>query len=198
MTSACLPVRGFVPSSRLCRRRFATALLSLAAATGPAAAATVVYGAVDLPDAVAGDDLWRYEYTISGAFAAFDTLTIEFASGLHEQVDLTIPPATLLAQPIVAGFPGASTLLMVTAMSDLSFVIDTAAVTFVWRGTGTPGAQDFSVADDNSDVYQVGVTRLFGAAVPEPATWALLLATLAPGALARRAGPRKLPPPQPS
>lgn len=178
-------------------RALAAGLLALTAAAMPAQAASVVYSAVDLPDAVAGEDLWQYEYTITGAFAAFDTLTIEFAHGLYDQLDLTIATAVLDAQPPLAGFPGADSLLQFTALSAHASLVDSAAVSFVWLGTGTPGAQTYSVADEFGNVYQNSVTRLEGAqqAVPEPATLALLLAVLLPGALTRPGGRRRVPMP---
>lgn len=184
-----------------CSRALAAGLLVLAAAAAaPAHAATVAYSAVDLPDTVVGEDLWQYEYTITGAFAAFDTLTLDFAYGLYDQLDLTIPTAVLDAQPPLPGFPGANGLLQFTALASYAALVDSAAVSFVWLGTGTPGAQDYTVADEFGNVYQSGITRLEGAQqpVPEPATLALLLATLLPVALRRPGGRRRTPTPRPS
>lgn len=170
-------------------RRLAGAAL-LALLTGSAAAAaTVTYTAVDLPDAVGGSDRWRYDYTISGAFTAFDTLTVEFGASLFDQLDLAIAPSVLEAQPILPAVGASNGLLVLSTTSDLASLLDSASVSFVWLGSGPPGAQDFSVATGAGAVYQTGVTvQPSQAAVPEPAPWALLLAALMAGSPACRRG----------
>ena len=115
---------------------------------------------------------------IGGAFAAFDTLSVEFASGPYGQLGLSTPPAVLDAQPILIGLPGTSSLLMLTATSATPALTDSASVSFVWHGAGLPGSQPFSVVSDAGPVLQTGATTL-AAAVPEPAAWGLLLVGLA-------------------
>lgn len=169
--------------------RLAVVVLLALAASMPASAAAVVYKAVDLPDINTGLDHWRYDYRIAGAFTAFDTLTLEFAPGLYEGLDVSTPPAVLLAQPVVVGLPGTSSLLMLTATTDLPSHLDTASVSFVWLGSGSPGAQAFSVVSDAGTILQDGMAAQdVPLAVPEPASLALLLAASVSGALVRRRG----------
>lgn len=151
------------------------AVLALAAGA-PAGAVSVSY----LPVAVAGQNLWSYDYTIAGTFGAGDILTIEFPDTLYDPASLTLsaPPATLDALSILpAVTPGTSSLLQLTAPTAASALTDHASVTFVWLGAGTPANQPFSVESDLGALLGSGNT-VVAAAVPEPAGWLFWLAGL--------------------
>lgn len=155
-----------------------------------ASAATVNYTAFDIADSTPGQDLWRYDYLISGSFGAFDTLSLEYADSLYAQLALTTPPTTLDAAPVVTGgFPaGSPSLLQLTAFSANAALSDAASVTFVWLGLGKPGSQPFSVDTDLGVNLQTSRTTLTPAAgaVPEPASAGLVAAALAGLAITRR------------
>ena len=157
-----------------------------------AGAVTVTYAAVDLADAVSGQDLWRYDYSIEGAFDAFDTLSLEYADDSYGQLALTVFPGVLLTTvpPIFVGLPGTPSLLALTAPAAAAASSDTLSVSFVWLGSGLPGSQPFGIASDaTGSIVQSGFTA--PAAVPEPAAGLLMLAGLA--GLALRARSRPLP-----
>lgn len=169
------------------RAWMAAAAVSLALAAPMASrAVTVGYVAVDLPDVVIGQDLWRYDYAIGGSFAAYDTLTLEFAATGYDLLSVIASPPGLSAAPPVqpdagSGFSG---LVMLTASpAAVSLTAAPASVSFVWLGGGTPGAQPFTVEDEFLAPIQSGTTVL---AVPEPDSWALWFAGVPLLVMARR------------
>lgn len=174
-------------------RRWLGSALYLAALVQniPAQAVSVRYQATDLPDTVAGVDLWRYDYELSGAFAAFNGLTLRYAVSDFTALTLSVPPnpgdwSGLVTQPD----PGLSAdgLIDLNAQNALSVVDLPFRVEFVWLGSGTPGAQEFVTFDDNFNITSSGQTvpraSTSGNAVPEPDS--LLLLAVALGVLGSR------------
>jgi hypothetical protein len=71
-------------------------LLLVAGSPRIAAATTISYLATDLSDTVAGDDLWQYDYFVSGiAFDADQGFSVGFARSLY--TDLESPPPAVSA-----------------------------------------------------------------------------------------------------
>lgn len=169
--------------------------VTLAAALGAASAAfalpTITFLPTDLVDITAGQDLWVFEYAISGPLAEFESINLLFASTNFSPAitvsfsDLSL--STTVTAPISA--LGVDGQVLATAMVPLaSTAVAAMSVQFVWTGIGSPGAQSFEVLDDQFNVLSTGTTTL-AAAVPEASTAAMLFAgmmLLAPVAYRRR------------
>jgi hypothetical protein len=153
-------------------------LLVLFAASGTAPAATIFYTISDLSDTTPGEDLWRYEYAVSGRdFLASEFFDIYFDPNLYGT--LTAGPApsadwdvAILQQPNPANFPpfdrGMFDAFALTGGPSLS---GTFSVDFVYLGSGIPGRQPFEIFSADADLVERGFTAL----IPEPATTALCL-----------------------
>src|SRR5262249_21148980 len=125
---------------RVVSRWMAVLALGLSSA---AAAVTITYQVTDLPDLVAGEDLWQYRYTVNGSFVAFGGFNVYFSPVLYRGVEnppptvngdwsvFTIEPDAVLPAD---GFYNAST----TGSSNPSLA-DPFTVSFIWLGTATPG-----------------------------------------------------------
>ncbi len=154
-----------------CRNALRLLCASVALVTGTlASAANVQYTATNLADAVAGQDLWRLDYSVKGPFATFDALNLLFAPAQFSSLTLLsndqgakLDP--LLSQPD-AGL-GTYGQLLLTALSplDSSFAAKV-SLRFVWSGPGQPGAQPFEVLDGDFNVVASGQT-VATATVPE-------------------------------
>ncbi len=175
--------------------RVAAVGLAMVAASAAWAAPTVIFVATDLADATAGEDLWRYAYTITGPVDAFGSVNLLFSPASYANLVSQTTDANLDlvdTQPDT-GLP-ADGIVYVTPFSDL-LASDTAllSVDFVWLGGSgsTPGAQKFDVVDGAGGFAGSGVTRLQsgGGTVPEPS--ALLLTATALLALAALSATRK-------
>ncbi|HBY63046.1 MAG TPA: hypothetical protein DEH78_24760, partial [Solibacterales bacterium] len=91
------------------KKSFQTLILACAALFSarefPAHAAVIHYVAHDLADVVPGEDLWRYEYTVSGEFfAQFEFFEIYFDASLFASLAAGANPdpawdALILQQP---------------------------------------------------------------------------------------------------
>ncbi len=152
--------------------------LSMVAVGAAWAAPTVLFVATDLTDTTSGQDLWRYDYTLSGPVDSFGSVNLLFspanyANLMSQTLDTNL---TLLDVQPDAGLP-ADGIVYVTALNGL-LAGDTASlsVDFVWLGaSGTkPGAQAFEVVDGAGSPAGGGMSQpLSGGTVPEPS--ALLL-----------------------
>ena len=135
---------------------------------GTSALATTILSAVaDLPDEIAGDDLWQARYRVSGFdFDVDHGFTIEFDRSLYSQLELPAAPLSpdwdiLVLQPDL-GLPDDGiydALALVDGASlGITFVVD-----FVWLGAGEPGAQPFEIYGPGFVTLEVGITT-----VPDP------------------------------
>ncbi len=166
------------PSLVLIRSMPSLMLASLLWAGHGAQAMVINYTAVDLPDITPGEDLWRYEYQVSGgSFAGGEGFTIFFAPSLYGMVESTPPPVNagwdiLTLQP--------STTLPAAGMYDAMAVFngpslaDPFKVGFTWLGAGKPAAQSFERYDAGFTTIDRGTTI----PVPEPGRLSLTLVAL--------------------
>ena len=186
MTTRALPPQPKRLSKAL--RTWAAGAACLLANTAWAAAPQ--FTAVDLTDTTVGQDLWQYEYTLTGPLPLFNAMNILFSSADYADLSLVSNGAptdldVLLTQPD-AGLSGdGQVLAQALAPLDASFS-GKLQVSFTWLGTGQPGAQPFEQLDDAFGVLDSGTTV---AVVPEPASAWLLMAGLGlvgAGALRRR------------
>ena len=97
---------------RMFRQGFLWRLLALTGLLlgGPVQAVTLEYAASDLPDLVAGQDRWSYQYQLSGSFAPFAGVNLLYPAERYADLALTAPPdpavwSTLITAPdtFVAG-----------------------------------------------------------------------------------------------
>ena len=158
------------PARRSCLLGIAAALLFLSAFNYSSRAAAITYVATNVADTTPGQDLWEYTYRVSLAnFASEGGFTVNFDRNFYAQ--LQSPPPIVNAdwdvitiQPDLAlnsnGFYDA------LALRNSPSLADPFKVRFVWLGSGTPGAQPFTVHDRNFATVSQGQT----AAVPEPST----------------------------
>ena len=164
--------------------------LSMMAACAAWAAPTVIFTATDLVDIAAGEDLWRYDYTITGPGDAFGLVKLLFDYTKYANLtSQTADPAlTLLNTPPNTGLQadGIVTVSLdtgLTAAETAAFSVD-----FVWLGglAAAPGAQPFEYVDAAGSLAGGGPTspQAGGGTVPEPS--ALLLAATALLALSAR------------
>ena len=170
--------------------RAAAVGLTMVMASAAWAAPTVIFAATDLTDTTVGEDLWRYDYSITGPVDAFGSVNLLFSAASYANLVSQTTDANLSlldVQPDTLG--GGDGIVFVTPINGL-LAADVAAlsVDFVWLGGSgsTPGAQPFEVVDGNGGPAGTGVTRLQsgGGTVPEPS--ALLLTTTALLALLAR------------
>jgi hypothetical protein len=140
-----------------------------------------------LADATPGEDLWRYDYKVSGrSFVQSGFFDIYFDPDLFASLLAGPPPnadwdVTILQQPAPGNLPPFDTgIFDAFALTSDPSLVGTFSVSFAYRGTGSPGAQPFEIFDDLSNSVETGFTTL----IPEPSTAALSLIGLA-GALIR-------------
>jgi hypothetical protein len=152
--------------------------------SAPAAGAAPIieYTAVDLADVVVGEDLWRYDYAVSGyAFAQHEGFDIFFAPDRYADLAATSPNPVdwdvIVIQPDLV-LPDDGIYSAIANVTNPSLAL-TFSVEFVWTGSGMPGTQPFEVNqyDAQHDLIQqqtgTGRTQPLGG-VPEPATLLLL------------------------
>ena len=168
---------------RLRQIALALAFACVSFAASPSEGAAIEFTATDLPDVVAGSDLWRYDYVVSGViFDAFQAFTVYFDPANYSDLS---GPATANAswlvdvfQPdVIFGTPvdGA---FFAQALVDGAPLTAPFSVDFVFLGSGAPGAQpyDLSAFDAQGnfiDIIETGRVR-DASSVPEPSL--LLLA----------------------
>lgn len=162
--------------------RAAVVGLSMMSACAAWAGPTAIYVATDLADTVVGQDLWRYDYTISGPLDAFGSMNLLFSPSSYADLTSHTTDANLVlldVQPnaLLSG----DGIVYVSPMNGL-LAADTAelSVEFIWLGgsSSTPGTQPFEVVDDAGNPAGNGMTASqAGGTVPEPS--GLLLAATA-------------------
>jgi hypothetical protein len=163
-------------------------LCSIAA---PAAAVTISFEVTDLPDALPGEDLYRYEYSLSDfPFPAGYGFSIFFNHALYTSLESPPPPVgpdwdILSIQPD-PGLPDDG-LYDALALVDTPATLSGFTIEFVWLGAGVPGSQPFVIYDSAFETIESGQTRTRVVGVPEtPALGLILLVLFAPVLCARR------------
>ncbi len=148
---------------------------------GAAHAVTLSATAVDLPDVVAGEDLWQLDYSLVGPLAAFNGVNLIFPfadfSGLAV---VTEPAADLLSALSPTDAPSSTDgLLALQAQSDLDSAYATSfSVSFTKLSGNALGPQSFEVFDDGFNIVDSGtLTVTIGppSPVPEPSNVALFV-----------------------
>ena len=129
--------------------------------------------AIDLADTTPGQDLWQYQYVLSGfTFQTGQGFSVFFDPLLYTDLQnpqpslsplwsvLAVQPDVILNQP---GFFDSQALVNSPSLTDI-FRVD-----FVWLGQGAPGLQTFNTYAANFSTLSSGST-----VVPEPHALALL------------------------
>lgn len=155
--------------------RIAAAALLSALSTAAWAVPTIAYQAADLSDTTPGEDLWRYDYRVSG-LGEFEAVTLLFPNGPYGvplEISSAADPSWFSeAESFGSGIDG-----LVTVSPDATASPIDLSVSFIWNGApSTPGVQSFDYFDSSSNY--VGSFSTFAAPIPEPASIALLLAGL--------------------
>ena len=167
------------------RLQFLSWLLPLVALLpgAPVHALTLHYQAVDLPDTIAGSDLWRYDYQLGGSVGSFESVNLLYSPMSYSDLDLKSALdssrwSSLVIPPAPAG--PADGILSLTAVAPQGASEQTNfALEFIWLGSGTPGAQPFELLDDSFNVIASGSTVPLGTpAIPEPGSLPLLAGAL--------------------
>jgi len=166
------------------------AMLTLSAAGLANASNAISYTALNLADENAGDDLWRYTYTVTGdSFATGTGFAIDFEKSLFvlPERQQTAPNSDWYIQTYTSEFESTIAVYDAYALVDNASLADQFSIDFVWTGEAAgPGTQYFAVYNQNEGtVLQNGMTS----PVPVPAAVWLLgsgLATLAGSRLRKR------------
>jgi len=167
---------------------FSVILATLPSLVTSARATTIEFVATNLSDVTPGQDLWRYDYTVSGrSFLASEFFDIYFdpqpyrtltvGSALNANWDVRI-----LQQPNPVNLPPFDTgIFDAFALVNNPSLAGTASVSFIYLGTGSPGAQMFQIYGANSSLLESGFTtpRTPSGVIPEPSTVVLCLLGLA-------------------
>ena len=174
---------GTTPNRANRRRLAGCALGALMLSLGASAQATLVqYTAVDLSDTTPGEDLWQYNYMMSGtSFLTGTGFFIEFDYTKYSQlqdppafVNADWDPAVELVDVGLTSNGSYDSLALIDAPS----LTDPFSLTFVWLGPGTPGAQPYTLYDTGFLSIEIGMTVSASDALPVPAPAALLAAGL--------------------
>lgn len=158
-----------------------------------ARATTIEYIASNLADVTPGEDLWRYDYTVTGrSFLQSQFFDIYFQPTLFAALAAGAAPNTdwdvaVLQQPTPGNLPPFDRgMFDAFALSDDASLTGLFSVSFIYLGSGSPGSQAFEIYDAGSNLLETGVTTPLGGAIPEPSTLALLAGGLLVGALKLR------------
>lgn len=142
----------------------------------------IYYDAIDLPDVTIGDDLWQYQYQITGAnFQQDQGFDIFFpVNEGYQDGDLMIPTAANGDWFMQAYQPDSllphDGFLDGQSLKDNSSLQGYFYIDFIWRGQGTPGKQDYEFYSANFDLINNGQTQPFpNSSVPEPKALLLML-----------------------
>ena len=156
-----------------------TAALIVSAGMMAHAATSITATPVDLVNVVPGEDLWSYDYSLSGSFAQYEGVNLLYSPTRYRNLSVLLAPDPVRWLPPSISPPDpalpADGLVTLSALaannaSNLKF-----EVRFVLLGGGTPGVQNFEVFDSGFALTNTGSTTL-AAAVPEPESALLLFA----------------------
>ena len=146
---------------------------------------TITYTATNLTDTISGEDLWQYDYQVSGSFLAGQSFNLLYNPALYQ--NLQDPPTVadtaswfpFVVQPDT-GLP-ADGFFNSSALTDLTATAANFSLQFVWLGNGQPGSQPLEFLDDSFSVVSTGNTQEAGSNhnVPEPGIFLLVASGLA-------------------
>ena len=142
--------------------------------SGSAFAVTIKYLATDLSDTTVGEDLWQYDYFVSGyTFGAGQGFTVFF--DFNDYLNLESPPSGVNADWDVISIQPDAGLTSDGFYDGLALVnspslADAFSLTFVWDSAGSPSSQPFVIYDTNFATLESGDTVI----VPEPGRCCLL------------------------
>ena len=157
-----------------------------------AEATTITFVATDLTDVNPGENLWQYDYTVSGRnFLQSEFFDIYFDPLLF--ASLTAGPApnsdwdvTILQQPNPVNIPPFDVgIFDAFALQNIPSLTGSFSVRFVFLGAGSPGSQPFEVFDASASLIESSSTSPAVQEIPEPSTTIFLALALA--AVFRRA-----------
>jgi len=149
----------------------------------PVQALTLHYQAVDLDDSIAGSDLWRYDYQLSGSVDSLESVNLLYSPTSYSGLDLKSALdgnrwLSVVTDP-VPGLPADGILSLTAVVPQGASEQTDFALEFIWLGNGTPGDQPFELLDDSFDLIASGSTVPAGApAIPEPGSLPLLAGAL--------------------
>jgi hypothetical protein len=170
----------------LSAQRVILALVTAAAFISNAHAATIHFVTTDLPDVTPGEDLWSYEYTVTGrSFLQSEFFDIYFDPALYGTLAPGPPlnagwDTRILQQPNPVNLPPFDRGIFDSfALVDNPSLAAAFSVSFVYLGTGSPGSQPFEIFAANSNLLESGLTSPAAGAIPEPSSIVLCLLGLA-------------------
>lgn len=127
----------------------------------------VSYTEQNLTDTTVGQDLWRYTYFVTGlSLEVNQGFSIFFDEATTTNLQST-PPTPNLDWSVISVQPdlglNSDGFYDALALVDNPSFVGTFSINFVWTGTGTPGAQRFTVYDaDFSTITEGQTTRTDG------------------------------------
>ena len=144
---------------------------------GAAQAVTLSATAVDLPDVVAGQDLWQIDYSLAGPLAQFTGVNLIYPFADFDTLTVVTAPSSELDYALTPAPSSADALLTLTALSDLTPAYTTNfSVSFTKLTANALGPQAYELFDDTFAVIDTGsITIGSPSPVPEPSKAALLL-----------------------
>lgn len=166
------------------------------AAVANSSGVAITYQAENLADVTAGEDLWKYSYTVSDfEFAQNQGFTIFFEADKFRNLEAF--PATpnpdwdiIVGDSIpILGLDGIYDALSIVALGAIADLSDPFTLSFTWTGPGAPGSQFFEVNQYGEDGFTIletlatGETVAATTSVPDGGSGLLLLG-LAFGSLA--------------
>src|SRR5437867_3457999 len=115
----------------------------------PAQAEKIEFVATNLVDVTPGEDLWRYDYTVSGShnFLQSEFFDIYFDANLYGTLSAETAPnadwaVAILQQPTPANFPPFDTGIFDSfSLADNPSLSGVFSVSFIFLGSGRPDAQ---------------------------------------------------------
>lgn len=150
-------------------------LVFLVCLAGTLQASTIRYVATNLADTSPGQDLWRYDYTVSGrTFLHSEFFDIYFSPTIYATLTSPIGPGagwdvTNLQQPNPVNLPPFNRgMFDAFALTDNPLLSGQFSVNFVYLGAGVPGSQPFVIFGAGANIVETGFTSVAGTTVPEP------------------------------
>lgn len=157
-----------------------TLLIILILAVNHANALNITYEAIDLPDTIPGEDLWKYSYNVSDQLFDYNNgFSIFFGPLNYSNLENPAPAVNsdwdvLVLQPDIF-LPDDGVYDALASITNPS-LLDAFSLSFVWLGAGTPGSQPFALYNETFSIIATGHTlaKANGTSVPEPAMLFLL------------------------